>query len=54
MRIDIQRYRDNTCVHCEKYDKTGRKLKSGQCIATKDDIYRCAKHKIFEFNMMRR
>ena len=46
MRIDIQKYRNNTCMECKKYDRG----KFGKCQAEKEDIYRCARQKIFGFN----
>ena len=35
MKIDIQRFIDNTCMECEKYNRG----KFGKCQAEKEDIY---------------
>ena len=51
MRIDIQKYRENTCIYCDRHSKT---LEFGKCPATKEDIYKCAKSKIFMNNMTNR
>lgn len=50
MKIDIQRFIDNTCMECEKYNRG----KFGKCQAEKEDIYRCARRKMFEFKAKNR
>ena len=40
MRIDIKAYKEGVCQKCNKY--TGDKLTFGKCIASKEDIYKCA------------
>ena len=50
MRVDTDRFRENTCIECERYNKNGEDLKFGQCIADDWDVYRCARQKMFENN----
>lgn len=45
MRIDCKKYRRNICPKCEKF--TGDKPVFGKCMAHFDDIYRCARERLF-------
>lgn len=44
MRIDIEKYRKDTCLKCEKFSK---KPVFGKCCGTKNEIYLCVRRKIF-------
>ena len=45
MRIDCATYRKTTCWKCERYalGKESSMLKLGMCVASKGDIYKCAR-----------
>jgi len=50
MKIDVDRFRESTCIKCKKHNKNRVNIRFGQCIADNGDVYRCARQKIFEFN----
>lgn len=46
MRVDTEAYKKGECMVCHRYYEENKA--SGNCMATKGDIYRCAAAKIAE------